>query len=445
MKSWFNIKLFASELPCKLSDYEFTGMDRTTWEILQTSDLADRVIKTRGYVTDYLGRTDLDGIAVLKDKKDPYKCIFRVIVKDGKRSYEPILGLQFPDYPEAIMCNDKTVIYSFTAQYKKDRWKDVDMARLDAQLVDDELANGYHHIHGWLTPISTKEGSGKGLKLMDYIEDSEYEAILDMYTEAKTENKSLKIDIYQGEGMSKVSASIVSFNSYRIVDSFYAKYGKPISIDKFPDLHNHLIPGVDDGSGSFKESIELAEDLKGMGITKIVLTPHNNENFSDQQLQKDRYEKLKDELPIESYLASENKIGERFLANLVNETHYQFHPNGFLLIEFSQDDSRSDILDSVGKLLPYFKRLIIAHPCRYKNLTIQDLADISGSGVLLQCNLKSLDSEQDRDVVHKLRDMISKGLVDIISTDTHHESHIDQTEGKIEEFKECLIFNKAII
>ena len=40
------------------------------------------------------------------------------------------------------------------------------------------------------------------------------------------------------------------------------------------DLHSHLLPGIDDGSKSFEESIKILKKASIEGVTDIVLTPH---------------------------------------------------------------------------------------------------------------------------------------------------------------------------
>ena len=46
------------------------------------------------------------------------------------------------------------------------------------------------------------------------------------------------------------------------------------------DIHNHLLPGLDDGAKSLEETIEIAKTAQEYNIYKIVATPHYiEENF----------------------------------------------------------------------------------------------------------------------------------------------------------------------
>lgn len=40
------------------------------------------------------------------------------------------------------------------------------------------------------------------------------------------------------------------------------------------DFHSHILPGIDDGSRSIEESLQLLAQLREQGITTVVATPH---------------------------------------------------------------------------------------------------------------------------------------------------------------------------
>lgn len=57
----------------------------------------------------------------------------------------------------------------------------------------------------------------------------------------------------------------------------------------FIDFHSHILPGIDDGSASLEESIELLKMEAQQGITHVVATPHfyahhdSPENFLERR------------------------------------------------------------------------------------------------------------------------------------------------------------------
>jgi protein-tyrosine phosphatase len=49
--------------------------------------------------------------------------------------------------------------------------------------------------------------------------------------------------------------------------------------EAFVDIHCHLLPGIDDGSQSWEQSLEMAEMAVGDGTATIVTTPHQLGNY----------------------------------------------------------------------------------------------------------------------------------------------------------------------
>ncbi|MGO4891726.1 tyrosine-protein phosphatase [Flavobacterium sp. W21_SRS_FM6] len=47
------------------------------------------------------------------------------------------------------------------------------------------------------------------------------------------------------------------------------------------DLHNHILPGIDDGSASSETSLRMAEQALECGVTHIVCTPHIHQGYFD--------------------------------------------------------------------------------------------------------------------------------------------------------------------
>ena len=91
------------------------------------------------------------------------------------------------------------------------------------------------------------------------------------------------------------------------------------------DIHNHILPAVDDGSKSIAESIEILKQAKKCGITDIIITPHyiNGSTYqADTKILKSKLEELKKEskkenIDINLYLGNEVFI-EYNLLELLN-------------------------------------------------------------------------------------------------------------------------------
>ena len=60
---------------------------------------------------------------------------------------------------------------------------------------------------------------------------------------------------------------------------------KPILADLIPDgfvdIHSHILPGIDDGAKDIEESLSLISQMKEMGFSKIIGTPHTYQGLYD--------------------------------------------------------------------------------------------------------------------------------------------------------------------
>ena len=45
------------------------------------------------------------------------------------------------------------------------------------------------------------------------------------------------------------------------------------------DFHSHILPSVDDGSRNMEETLNLIQEAKEVGFTKIISTSHYMQNY----------------------------------------------------------------------------------------------------------------------------------------------------------------------
>ena len=47
----------------------------------------------------------------------------------------------------------------------------------------------------------------------------------------------------------------------------------------FTDVHNHILPGIDDGAKTVEESIDLINGLNNLGFKEFIATPHTMNDY----------------------------------------------------------------------------------------------------------------------------------------------------------------------
>ncbi len=191
------------------------------------------------------------------------------------------------------------------------------------------------------------------------------------------------------------------------------------------DIHNHLIPNIDDGSDSLDLSRKLIRDAIDEGITDILITPHFMKHGPYDARKKeltDLFERLKRDtvdLDVKLYLGNELLIDRELDELLLNDQVCTMNGSRYVLIEFPFEHYRAEY-DEYLYNVSLEHKIIIAHPERYyfvqKNHDFVDrwLAE----GYLLQSNATSLFYSDTRKVVY---DLIEKGKLSFIASDAHNE------------------------
>ena len=119
---------------------------------------------------------------------------------------------------------------------------------------------------------------------------------------------------------------------------FFKKSKSPIKLPFQVDIHSHLLPGLDDGVKSFKESIYIFKILQQLGYRKVITTPHvmhdHYPNTPEEILVKtSELKKIleKEKINISIEAAAEYYLDEHFVKKLSdNEKLLTFNKNHLL-------------------------------------------------------------------------------------------------------------------
>ncbi len=178
------------------------------------------------------------------------------------------------------------------------------------------------------------------------------------------------------------------------------------------DMHCHILPGVDHGSQSVEESLEMLRAEIDMGITHIICTSHvTAETFENTpESLTAAYEVLKqavkeEGLPVELYVSAEYRIDEYWTK------------------EYEIDNMMFDL-----QVKGY--RPILAHPERYRYY--YDRKDrykaLHSASVKFQVNLLSLAGYFGKSAREIALWLIDNNLCDMFGSDMHGMDHANEIQ-----------------
>jgi protein-tyrosine phosphatase len=199
------------------------------------------------------------------------------------------------------------------------------------------------------------------------------------------------------------------------------------------DIHNHLLPGLDDGAKSLEETIEIAKTAQEYNIYKIVATPHYiEENFKvdgkeiKEKIKKiNKLLKLKD-IQVEILPGHEIHLTSDLLQKIKNRDILTINDSKYILLELPMNYI-PDYLNKVFYDLSVMGyKPIIAHPERNEEVIKNPgiLYKWVKDGIIFQLNAGSLFGVYGTEVKKTAFDLIDNYLVQVIASDCHGNQNI---------------------
>lgn len=204
-------------------------------------------------------------------------------------------------------------------------------------------------------------------------------------------------------------------------------------LEGFTDIHNHILPGIDDGARTVNESKALLESFSDFGVKSFICTPHIMHNYHDNTpvTIKTALAYLKNELVQEGLsgisieASAEHMIDDNFEA-ILSKKQVLTLGRDYLLIEMSylQPPINFDsAIEAIGKNR-FFP--ILAHPERYNFLhnRMRRYKEYKELGIQFQVNMLSLGEYYGKEVNKTASKLLEEGLIDFIGSDVHNMDHI---------------------
>ena len=196
------------------------------------------------------------------------------------------------------------------------------------------------------------------------------------------------------------------------------------------DTHCHILYGVDDGSVSIEESLELLKAMKEAGFDHIIMTPHYIENTNYCSLNKEKLSKLetlrnevkKQHIDINLYLGNEIYISDHIPDSIKENKAYSLNGSKYLLFELPFHNHILNLMDIVHEMRVAGFVPIIAHPERYDYFqdNYKYVDSLKEEGLLFQCNFSSIIGAYGHRSEKAMKYMLKNGYVDYLGTDLHH-------------------------
>lgn len=203
------------------------------------------------------------------------------------------------------------------------------------------------------------------------------------------------------------------------------------------DMHNHLLPGIDDGAKSIDQSIGMIYKFYDMGYRKLVMTPHVMEDFYkntpeiiSKRLAFVREEVAKYGIDIELEAAAEYYFDETLIEKIKNKEVLTFG-NNYVLFEYAFGQEPQQISSLLFEFKVNGYKPILAHYERYPyyHNNPDKIREYRDNGILIQVNLLSLTGHYGPAVEKMAKYLVDNALVDFVGSDCHRIEHLQILEN----------------
>ncbi|PRP66910.1 tyrosine-protein phosphatase [Nonlabens agnitus] len=204
------------------------------------------------------------------------------------------------------------------------------------------------------------------------------------------------------------------------------------AIDGLIDMHNHVLPNIDDGSDSLETTSSMIKWYRELGFSGVYTTPHTMEDYygNDAEKIKSSFIETKAGLSIDDAgfilgTASEYMMDGGF-EDILKTKNFLTLPGNHLLFEFSYFQKPFNSEELIFEMSNLDLKPILAHPERYRYLSIQQMLDFANRGCRLQLNMLSLSGHYGSDAKKKALDLLKGNHYSFIATDAHKQEHLSK-------------------
>jgi protein-tyrosine phosphatase len=204
-------------------------------------------------------------------------------------------------------------------------------------------------------------------------------------------------------------------------------------LEDFVDIHNHILPGIDDGAKTIDESISLIKKMNQLGIKQFIATPHVMQEFypNDEISIGNAFQSLVETLTRKKLNTSiinpsAEYMMDNHFTNLIKQRNLFPLKENYVLVEMSYFQPPINLQEIIHDMLMKEYIPVLAHPERYSyyHNKKEVFKTLKQYGCLFQLNLLSLSKHYGKTVQKTGTYLLEENLIDFVATDAHNESHV---------------------
>lgn len=194
------------------------------------------------------------------------------------------------------------------------------------------------------------------------------------------------------------------------------------------DIHCHLLPGIDDGSSSWEESLEMAQQMVAEGIQTVIVTPHQlgNQSSTTGALVRHRTDQLRqwlaaNQVPLEVLPGADVRIDTDMVPRLRSGDCLSLaDQRRHVLLELPHE-----LYQPLEPVLEQLNRIgmvgILSHPERNRGIMRQPhvVESLVQAGCLMQVTADSYVGDFGEEPAALARHIVGNGWCHFLSTDAH--------------------------
>jgi len=196
------------------------------------------------------------------------------------------------------------------------------------------------------------------------------------------------------------------------------------------DLHNHLVPGVDDGARTLDDTLDSVRRMAQEGIRKILTTPHLDGSltldraFLDERLSEvsTAFERAAAAV-AERFPEVEFRRGHEVMLDVpdvrFDDPRTRLNGSSFVLVEWPRLQLPPGTTAVLHRIRGEGYRPIVAHPERYIGIDLTLARQWREAGAHLQVNYGSLVGRYGAEARSFSLRLLRRGWVDYFSSDFH--------------------------